>query len=153
MVIYCVTMKKCPVCHQVKPESEFNKNRARGDGLQCRCRSCDRIRSLRLYHSDPHGAEKACARKKKSVIRNRMFVIDYLKSHPCIQCGEKDILVLEFDHRSQIDKTLNIAQAIYSGWTTAKVQNEISKCDVLCANCHKRKTARQLGWYKFGLVA
>ena len=65
-------------------------------------------------------------------------------------CGENDPLVLTFDHLK--DKKFNIGSAIGSGYSIKRIESEIAKCQVMCANCHFRKTAQQFGWYKLLLV-
>jgi hypothetical protein len=77
--------------------------------------------------------------------RNRANVDDYLASHPCIDCGEADILVLEFDHvRGKKDG--NIANFIGEGKSWQRILLEIAKCEVRCANCHRRRTVERFGW-------
>jgi hypothetical protein len=68
------------------------------------------------------------------------YLIEFFRTRPCVDCGESDPLVLEFDHRS--DKIFNISKGIRDhSW--ASVLDEIAKCDVVCANCHRRRTARR----------
>ena len=79
--------------------------------------------------------------------RNRKLLVDYLQNHPCVDCGEADIIVLEFDHLR--DKTGNIATMVNAARSIAAIRAEIDKCEVVCANCHRRRTAqRDGGWYK-----
>lgn len=78
--------------------------------------------------------------------RNKELVRQYLLVNPCVDCGEKDIVVLEFDH--QRDKVMAIAEILSNGWREERLMAEINKCEVRCANCHRRKTAKQLGWIK-----
>ena len=74
--------------------------------------------------------------RKNYKSRNRQIVIDYLKTHPCIDCGNSDIRVLEFDH-VRGDKLGNISHAVHRVWKTEKLLNEISKCEIRCCNCHR----------------
>ena len=67
-------------------------------------------------------------------------------SHHCVVCGEDDPAVLEFDHVDQSTKDKAVSNMVVN--SIAKIKTEIEKCRVLCANCHKRHTATQLGWYK-----
>ena len=72
-------------------------------------------------------------------------VFDYLREHPCVDCGEADPVVLEFDHRDAATRMLYVAQMIERRYAWVKIQAEIEKCDVRCANYHRRKTSRQFG--------
>ena len=71
---------------------------------------------------------------------------DYLKKHPCVDCGEKDPVVLEFDHSK--DKLIEVSKLVRNVSSIDKMREEIEKCKIRCANCHRRKTAIQFGWYK-----
>lgn len=75
----------------------------------------------------------------KSKARNREVVLDYLKTHPCIDCGNSDVRVLEFDHvrGTKIDC---VSVGVKDSWSVEKLTQEINKCEVRCANCHKIMT-------------
>lgn len=79
----------------------------------------------------------------------REFIVEYLKNHPCVDCGEADIVVLDFDHVK--DKVLDISHMMQQKWSLKKIQIEIIKCEVRCANCHRRKTAKDRGYYKYNV--
>jgi len=72
---------------------------------------------------------------------------EYLRTHPCVDCGEGDPLVLDFDHRDGVDKLETVAFFRAKGRRDESFA-EIEKCDVRCANCHQRRTAKQFGWTK-----
>lgn len=76
-------------------------------------------------------------------IRAHMF--EYLSTKACIDCGEKDPVVLEFDHRDQKTKFKKIASMLSGHYSWESVEKEIAKCEIRCANCHRRKTYIQLG--------
>ena len=78
----------------------------------------------------------------------RQHMLNYLKGKSCVSCGEDDIRTFEFDHIDPSLKSFNIARGIsdLSNWD--QVLTEIKKCRILCANCHKKRTAIQQGWYK-----
>lgn len=104
----------------------------------------------REANRERHRANNNAWRRKRGA-ENHAKIIEYLKDHPCIDCGEADPVVLEFDHRG--DKVTEISAAAYMrAWTWERVEAEIAKCEVRCANCHKRKTAREQGWHKCGTV-
>jgi hypothetical protein len=59
-------------------------------------------------------------------------------------CGETDIVVLDFDHLG--DKVNEITDMITAAMCWESIQAEIAKCEVVCANDHRRRTARAFGW-------
>ncbi len=106
------------------------------------CRPC-----RAAYKQEHYAAHKAryvaqAQGRKRAVGEKRMrYLLEYFASHPCVDCGETDPLVLEFDHRAS-DKAFNIGHALpYRAW--AAILAEIAKCDVVCANCHRRRTMRR----------
>jgi hypothetical protein len=71
--------------------------------------------------------------------RNLAWVDAYLRTHPCVDCGEPDLLVLEFDHvRGQKIECVRVVASRPS--SLAALQAEVAKCEVRCANCHTRVT-------------
>jgi len=77
-------------------------------------------------------------------IERRQFVKEYLAAHPCV-CGESDPNVLDF-HHVRGEKKLALGRMITAGYGEATIKKEIEKCEVLCANCHRKETAKQQGW-------
>jgi formate-dependent nitrite reductase cytochrome c552 subunit len=73
---------------------------------------------------------------------NRARVDDYLLTHPCVDCGLTDLVVLEFDHVRGV-KVGDVSALVGSGYPWAKIEAEIAKCDVRCANCHRRVTVER----------
>lgn len=85
--------------------------------------------------------------------QRRDWIREYLREHPCIDCGEDNILTLEFDHKDPSTKSFNISDAISKAYCgLPKLLLEIAKCDVRCSNCHKIRTAKQFGSYKLSEV-
>lgn len=84
--------------------------------------------------------------QEKIRLRNKNIILSYLSTHPCIDCGEDDPIVLEFDHVDPTTKTKSIANMLRSFATVTAIQEEINKCVVRCANCHRRRTYMQLGY-------
>lgn len=79
--------------------------------------------------------------------RNAQFVWDYLLNNPC-KCGENDPIVLEFNHIDPTVKSDNISDLVKKTHSIKSIQSEILKCEVMCANCHRRHTAKQFDWHK-----
>jgi hypothetical protein len=138
-------VKTCTRCGEMKPLDQFPPvRRSEPEKLQTWCRACFSAANKRNYWKNP---ERERARHLVQTTRkreeNRRRVIEYLLSHPCVDCGEKDIVVLQFDHLR--DKSFNVSTMIASGTSWVRIEAEIAKCVVRCANCHRLKTARAWG--------
>jgi hypothetical protein len=118
---------------------------ASGDGRATYCTPCNRSVSRQRYQQkrDYYSAD-ALRRKKAMIEANIRRVCEYLETHPCLDCGEADLVVLDFDHQSEKVRAVSELVARGCGWPT--ILKEINKCDVRCATCHRRKTAAEQGW-------
>lgn len=137
----------CKHGHEFTPECPWATNRK---GYSCRvCLVCQRDR-MRRKRQQPgfneraainqatwrqaHPEENRCrymadhAKKKK--------ILDDARAKGCSQCSEKDLACLDFHHRDPSEKEGNIAE--FRRYAVAKLLAEIAKCDVLCANCHRK---------------
>jgi hypothetical protein len=116
------------------------------------CNACQRIYNRKDYAANKAAyLERGRRNKKKYRDQALVWVLNYLQSHPCKDCGEKDLVVLEFDHRQGEKKDGDVSTMI-SRMSLERVKAEVAKCDVRCANCHRRKTAKERGW-QFRLLA
>ncbi|HET6315692.1 MAG TPA: hypothetical protein VFG86_04485 [Chloroflexota bacterium] len=142
-------MKTCPGCHRELLFAEFNfKNRARGR-LQVYCRTCSRAYVRDHYwRNKQYYIDKATIGKARYLERVQRNVLEYLALHPCVDCGQADPALLEFDHIDRSAKEAAVGEMIRRrlGWRI--IRAEIEKCLVRCANCHRRRTAQQFGWYR-----
>jgi hypothetical protein len=100
------------------------------------------MRNIRVKYSAYHHANTARYRA-----RNRELIYGFLAQHACVECGEADPRVLEFDH-VRGEKKGNISDMVRRGVPWARVTEEIQKCEVRCANCHRRRTVSQFKWFK-----
>ena len=132
-------MRACTKCGEVKPLEAFPPVRRGEPKLQSWCRDCFAEANARNYRKN-HEREKARLVRQVTARRAevREKVIEYLRAHPCVDCGETDIVVLEFDHIG--DKIADVSAYAGGGRSWARVKAEIDKCEVRCANCHRRKT-------------
>lgn len=138
----------CRECRQDKAATEFGfRNRAAGV-QHTLCRDCKRAYDRRHYHKHIDEYKQRGAVQSK-LVRNELLrkIDEYLREHPCVDCGEADPLVFDFDHREQITKRHSISNMRGLCYSWERILEEIAKCDVRCANCHRRRTARQCGWY------
>lgn len=136
--------KTCCQCGEDLPRSEFNKRKRSKDGLQPQCRNCQR-----KYYRENRDHIRKLIRDVKEKLKEEQaqLIVSYLHEHPCVDCGETDIVVLEFDH-CRGEKRMNVTTMI-GAYATSTVMKEIEKCDVVCSNCHTRRTAKRAGWPRF----
>jgi hypothetical protein len=132
-------VKTCTKCKLEKPLADFpirsgpSAIASNRDGKPySHCRQCFR------QHSNKYGKSNRSKNVKK--------LVEFLKEHPCVDCAEKDYLVLQFDHVTGV-KRANVS-FIAKVYAWKHVEEEIKKCVVRCANCHTRKTAKERGWLK-----
>jgi len=137
--------KVCYTCKNSKTLSEFGNNRSNSDGKQGYCKECGRTKDKRHYKKSDIRKHKIKEARTEAKTRNHKFVIQYLLSHPCVDCGESNPLILDFDHHS--DKVLDVGTMVCHGWSVEKISEEIEKCDVRCVKCHRIQTAKKAGWY------
>lgn len=79
----------------------------------------------------------------------RSAVFGFLSKKSCVDCGEKDPIVLDFDHKDPKKKYKPVSKLMSGHWSWETVKKEIKKCTVRCANCHRRKSYKeQNGWGK-----
>jgi hypothetical protein len=136
---------RCSKCKKKMDEDEFAfKDKKRGRRLSW-CRACNRA-----YQREHYKLNRQTYRDQRRVLkerrreRNLELVIAHLSDNPCADCGEPELVVLEFDH-VRGKKFGDIANLVAEVSTKALLA-EIAKCEVRCANCHRRKTARERGW-------
>lgn len=137
--------KTCGRCKHEKPIDEFNKNAASRDGHQRDCRTCTRKASLDSYHKNRDANRQSrYASRRDSADAAREYIVEYLSAHPCVDCGEPDIVVLDFDHVRGV-KRKDVSVMACGGYSLDSVKAEIAKCEIRCANCHRRATIRRAG--------
>lgn len=138
--------RRCSRCGEVKPVDEFPvRNKARGL-RRVWCRDCCRAYGREHYERNkPTYLAKNVRRRASERPMVRMRIDEYLREHPCVDCGCAEITVLEFDHRDPSEKRNVVGRiALMGSWPS--VLREIEKCDVRCANCHRKRTAAQFVW-------
>jgi hypothetical protein len=136
--------KHCPKCKTSKSEAAFNK---RGSALSSYCRACQSLYARRHYVENKTSyASRRLKWQRTYYLRNRAFALEFLRRSKCIDCGIDDPVVLEFDHIDHTTKEFNISDMIRQGFSLKRLDAEISRCEVRCVNCHRRRTAKQFHW-------
>jgi hypothetical protein len=130
-----IYMKTCSKCKQVKTIEEFPyRNKSKGTRVSW-CKPCKQEYESEHYRKSD--SRKLQIRSQNKVQRERCIALALAaKSSGCVDCGEKDPIVLDFDHLG--DKIKNVAEMMNG--TPHKMLAEIAKCEVVCANCHRRRT-------------
>lgn len=143
--------KRCSRCSRVKPTAQFAWRRIAQGQHDSYCRDC-----RAAYKKEHYAANRQRYLENASALRSRVFaerwayLAEYLRSHPCVDCGENDPLVLEFDHLA--DKEFGISAGLaQKSW--GALRREMGKCEVVCANCHRRRSAAQHGYLRAVLLA
>jgi hypothetical protein len=83
--------------------------------------------------------------QKKHRVKIREKLLNFLAESKCTDCGENDFRVLDFDHTDQTKKFKSISDMRSGHYSWQSISVEISKCKIRCANCHRRKSYKQLG--------
>ena len=108
---------KCFVCNEIKPLDDFGNNHSKWHGKMTRCKSCNLIYTRKIED------------------RKRADLKVIKEAQGCMRCGyNEDGSKLHFHHRDPSTKLFSIGKGIR--FTPQKLQEEIDKCDLLCAGCH-----------------
>jgi hypothetical protein len=131
------SMKYCMSCKQTLPVSSFTKNRTKADGLHHTCRECKREHQRRWYegHRQEHYTRVRTAKR-----RYQQELRDTKDNKPCTDCGMVfPYFVLDWDHVPGGIKIGNVS-TFYRHAATKKYRDEVEKCELVCANCHRYRT-------------
>ena len=135
----------CTKCGEHRDLSVFRVRRGKHEQP---CKKCYLEYGRRHYQNNKqYYIDKAD--KRNAAVRQevRALVERYLLDHPCLDCGNTDPRVLEFDH-VRGTKKYNISEMQNQRFSVKALFEEIAKCEVRCANCHRIKTHQQLQWHK-----
>jgi hypothetical protein len=138
-------MKRCPQCDRIKPLEEFSRDNRSKDGRQSTCKECKRNADNRHYAENPDRRKSIRSSVNEQRDLRLQHLNQYKKRYGCVDCGEKDPVVLDFDHVKGSKKD-NISSMAMNGLSWEAIFAEIEKCEVVCANDHRRRTyARRKG--------
>lgn len=138
--------RKCYRCNEIKDITDFairNKKQAR---RQYECSACRKLLKRQQYLKNKDAWIKRTSERNTRIRQEcREKIWDYLLTHHCVDCGERDRRVLQFDHVRGVKKA-GVAQIVNRGNGWNSVLREIAKCEVRCANCHTKQTWERAGW-------
>lgn len=81
--------------------------------------------------------ERVLKQQSDRRLEKREIVSNYKKLHPCTKCGENRYYVLDFHHLNGDDKEYAVSKLMKGGLRKERLLNEMKKCVILCANCHR----------------
>ncbi len=133
--------KKCSKCGIEKPLEEFSKSKCKlcvqKYNKQYSIDNKDKIlKDKKQYYED--NKEKINQKQKDKRIRNKEYT-DKVKAKQGCACGEKDPCCLDFHHINPKTKHKEVSTLVKGAYSIKMIQEEIDKCEVLCANCHREK--------------
>lgn len=135
------TKRTCSRCHRSKPLSEFYKNK--GASHRWECKEC--FKALMRPRSRAHYTKNRPYYLKRNAAKRKFlsaFVQQYKETHPlCADCKlPHPPWRLDFDHLDPSKKVIEVSMISRRGWSVASVLEEIAKCELVCANCHRDRT-------------
>jgi hypothetical protein len=94
----------------------------------------------KLYNKNYDKNHKEARRQRQCDYRKRTksWLVEYRVSKGCKNCGEKHPACLDFHHINRNKHAANFSGLVNLGYGKARLIKEISKCDVLCSNCHRK---------------
>lgn len=126
--------KRCSMCKNELPLESFSKNHTRKDGLCGACKECNKAYHKIHYKKNKQDYLDKSKRRRKKLSKDWALFKSTLK---CKQCGyDKHPVALDFHHKDPSKKDEGLARLITTG-SMKRIQEELEKCDVLCANCHR----------------
>lgn len=145
-------MKECSTCKKTLPLDSFHNSKDKTDGKSGTCIFCRHEYSKRYYQQNKKKVQDRVARNRRTRQEKiRMRIVEILKDG-CVDCGENDIRVLDFDHVDPIDKVDTVSKMIQLGNSESSILEEVSKCEIRCANCHRIRTSNQFNWWRSAFV-
>ena len=134
-------MKKCPLCKKEKKLGDFNIKNKLKKTPSSYCILCSRIYvnehylKNKKYYIDKTGRHREEMRK----------YIQGQKNKSCIDCNIfYPSYVMDFDHRNRKEKKYEVSIMARRGYSLKNIKKEIQKCDLVCANCHRIRTFKNV---------
>ncbi len=125
--------KTCTKCGETKPKTEFSFKNKSANVLASNCKTCQKVMKDKHYQKNKDGyKKKAKAHDAKQIQRWQAFKATL----SCEECGESRTPTLDF-HHTEDNKDRNVPKLVSEGCGWPRIMAEVSKCIVLCSNCHR----------------
>ncbi len=147
-------LRNCIWCGLSKPTQAFHLRDKASGRRHSSCGEC--FNAYRREHYRMNRADYIQRNTRLLRTRGRKWLRrlwEYLLEHHCVDCGEADPIVLECDHVDRATKRQSVSFLARSGYPWPTVLAELAKCEIRCANCHRRRTAAQFDWPKLRMLA
>ena len=138
-------MRQCSKCGSNKSPEDFYKRKTglRSGEYYEKCKECYKSRG-RSYYTENRLRQSGLAliRKQKYKAERRRFIEKLKKDKPCVDCGQTyPPWAMDFDHLDGSVKIGSISRmAVTNTSSFEKIEIEIAKCELVCANCHRQRT-------------
>jgi len=134
-----MNQKHCTRCKLVLPSSSFTARKDRPGQYQTMCIPCNRAYQKEHYRKNRADYISKAASYKET-IKDRIREIK--SSTPCVDCGNRyHFSQMDFDHLDEDDKSFALSRSMDHSWRA--IEQEMAKCDLLCANCHRLRTFKR----------
>ena len=102
------------------------------------------------YYQAHKGEYQDYNKQRRLELKKKLFA--HFAVNPCVDCKETDPVVLEFDHEDGRQKDNEIMRMVHACYSWQRIEKELAKCVVRCANCHRKRTFKQFGYaeWRFG---
>lgn len=137
-------MKTCSICKIDKDDKEFSLRNKKLNQYNKHCKACQKIIRRKSYLKNRDyflNYEKIHAPIRRK--NNQQFITEYKTNKPCADCKKiYPSYVMDFDHLPQFKKEFQISRK-GQYYSKEKLLEEFSKCELVCANCHRERTWRR----------
>jgi hypothetical protein len=108
------------------------------------------------YKQKHHQRTKVKKRMQQNKLKDKrqIFVLEEMQKRggKCAKCGFSDIRALDWHHLDPDEKVNSISEMIRDRVSMDKLQVELDKCELICANCHRIEEQRLGNWTKNKIV-
>jgi len=129
-------LRTCTVCKKEKSIECFNKKEE--GQWHSWCKPCQSTYSKEHYRKNKKRLLELSYKRKAKL---RQFVWDLKDNQPCYDCKIKfPHYVMDYDHRPGEIKVNGVAALVTCMVSKEQILGEIKKCDLVCSNCHRKRT-------------